>query len=85
MVIYTCFRYEKTSKDSEERIFDVSKSIQMVPADSGHDLHQENQQKSQKSSKHAVFQKSIIFYVMAGNMIFGRKYVLWYPKTTQKP
>ena len=34
--------------------------------------------------KNAIFQNSIIFFKVAGNMIFGRKFTLWTPESPQK-
>ena len=38
----------------------------------------------QKIAKNAIFQNSKIFYIVAGNMIFGRKLTLWTPESPQK-
>ena len=35
--------------------------------------------------KNLIFQKSIIFYIVAGNMIFGRKSAFWGLESIQKP
>ena len=34
--------------------------------------------------KNAIFQKSMIFYIVAGNMIFYRKLAFWTFESTQK-
>ena len=36
-------------------------------------------------SKNTIFENSIFFYKVAGNMIFCRKLALWTPESTQKP
>jgi len=45
----------------------------------------QNRKNRQKSKKNPIFQNSIFFYVVSGNMIFGRKSALWGPESTQKP
>ena len=84
-VVCRCYRDENTSKESQEHIFGNFSYFRPLPADPGHESHQQNSKKAQKILKNAIFQKSIIFYRVAGNMIFGRKLALWTPESTQKP
>ena len=84
MVLHKCHRYENTSKESQEHIFDNISSVRPLPADPGHESDLQNQENHQKIAKNAIFQKSIFCYIVAGNMIFGRKLVLWTPESTQK-
>ena len=84
-MLYWCHRYENTSKEFQEHIFDNNSSIRPLPADPGHESDWQNQENHQKVAKNAIFQKSIFFYMVAGNMIFGRKLALWGPESTQKP
>ena len=76
MVLYLCYRYENTSKESQEHIFDNISSVRPLPADPGHESDLQNQENHQKIAKNAIFQKSIFCSIVAGNMIFGRKLVL---------
>ena len=85
IILYKCYRHENTSKESQKYICDNFWCVRPLPADSGHILHQQNSQKSWKMSKIAIFQKSIFFYIVAGNMIFCQKLALWTLETTQKP
>ena len=55
-----------------------------LSADPRHESDLQNQENHQRIAKNAIFQKSIFCYIVAGNMIFGRKWVLWTPESTQK-
>ena len=55
-----------------------------IPATIPHESDWQNQENHQKIAKNAIFQKSIFCYIVAGNMIFGRKCVLWTPESPQK-
>ena len=70
------YRYENTSKKSQEHIFDNISLVRPLPADPGHESDWQNQENHQKIAKNAIFQKSIFCSIVAGNMIFGRKLVL---------
>ena len=76
LMLYWCHRYENTSKESQEHIFDNISSVRPLPADPGHESDWQNQENHQKIAKNAIFQKSIFCSIVAGNMIFGRKLVL---------
>ena len=65
-------------------IFDNISSVRLLPADPGHESDFQNQENHQKIAKNAIFQKFIFCYIVAGNMIFGRRLVLWTPESTQK-
>ena len=80
-IVYKWFICEKTSKESEKYFFYNFRPIRPFPADFGHKSDHENQQKMQKIAKNAIFQNSKMFYVVAGNMIFGRKLTLWTPES----
>ena len=69
-------RYENTSKESQEHIFDNISLVRPLPADPGHESDWQNQENHQKIAKNAIFQKLIFCSIVAGNMIFGRKLVL---------
>ena len=59
--------------------------VRLLPANSGHILHQQKSKKSRKIIKNAIFQESIFCNIVAKNMIFGRKLAFWDPESTQKP
>ena len=80
-MLYWCHRYENTSKESQEHIFDNILSVRPLPADPGHESDWQNQENHQKIAKNAIFQKSIFCYIVAGNMKFGRKLAFWTPKS----
>ena len=84
MMLYKCYRHENTSKESQEYIFENYIYARPLPADSGHHSDRKNHENHQKIEKIAIFQKSIFCYIVAGNMIFGRKWVLWTPESPQK-
>ena len=84
MVLHKCHRYENTSKESQEHIFDNISSVRPLPADPSHESDLQNQENHQKIAKNAIFQKSIFCYIVAGNMIFDRKLIFWTPESTQK-
>ena len=85
MVLHKCHMYENTSTESQEQIFDNISSVRPLPADPGHESDLPNQENHQKKfAKNAIFQKSIFCYIVAGNMIFVRKWVHWTPESTQK-
>ena len=65
--------YENTSKESQEHSFDIISSVRPLSADPGHESDFQNQENHQKIANNAIFQKSIFCYIVAGNMIFGRK------------
>ena len=84
MMLYKCYRHENTSKESQEYIFENYIYVRPLPADSGHHPDRKNHENHQKIEKIAIFQKSIFCYIVAGNMIFGRKSALWTPESPQK-
>ena len=84
MMLYKCYRHENTSKESQEYIFEIFICVRPLPADSGHHSDRKNHENHQKIEKIAIFQKSIFCYIVAGNMIFGRKSALWTPESPQK-
>ena len=67
-----------------QNIFENIISVRTPPADPGHESDLQNQENHQKIAKNAIFQKSIFCYIVAGNMIFDRKLVLWTSESTQK-
>ena len=71
-MLYWCHRYENTSKESKEHIFDNISSVRPLPADPGHESDWQNQENHQKIAKNAIFQKSIFCFIVAGNMISRR-------------
>ena len=85
MHVYRCFGYENTSLEFKEHIFVKFMCFWPFPADSGHQWNREKSKNHQKMSKNAIFQKLIFCYVVAGNVIFGRKMTLWGPESPQKP
>ena len=84
IILYKCYRHENTSKESKEYIFENYIYARPLPADSGHHPDRKNHENHQKIEKIAIFQKSIFCYIVAGNMIFGRKSALWTPESPQK-
>ena len=54
-VVYTCYRHENTSKESQEYISDNIQCARLLPADSGHILHQQKSKKSRKIIKNDIF------------------------------
>ena len=84
IMLYKCYRHENTFKESQEYIFEIFICVRPLPADSGHQSGLENHENHQKIEKIAIFQKSIFCYLVAGNMIFGRKTALWTPESPQK-
>ena len=81
MMLYKYYRHENTSEESQEYIFEIFSCVRPLPADSG---DRKNHKNHQKIEKNAIFQKSIFCYIVAGNMIFGRKLTLWTPESPQK-
>ena len=63
-MLYQCHRYENTSKESQEHIFDNIASVRPLPADPGHESDWQNQENHQKiaKKKNAIFQKSVFCY-----------------------
>ena len=62
-VVYTCYRHENTSKESQEHISDNISCIRPLPADSGHRSHQQNPQNHEKITQKIDFSKiDILFY-----------------------
>ena len=84
MMLYKCYRHENTSKKSQEYILENFPCVWPLPADSGHHPYRKNHENHQKIEKIAIFQKSIFCYIVAGNMIFGRKSAPWTPESPQK-
>ena len=72
-VVYTCYRHENTSKESQEYISDNFWCARPLPADSGHILHQQKSKKSRKITKNYIFRKSIFCSILLENMIFEAK------------
>ena len=54
-MLHWCHRYENTSKESQEHIFDNISSVRPLPADSGHESDWQNQENHQKSPKMRFF------------------------------
>ena len=84
IMLCKCYRHENTSKESKEYIFENFSFVRPLPADSGHHPDRKNRENHQKIEKIAIFQKSIFCYIVAGNMIFGRKSALWTSESPQK-
>ena len=55
LMLYWCHRYENTSKESQEHIFDNISSVRPLPADPGHESDWQNQENHQKSQKMRFF------------------------------
>ena len=56
-VVYTCYRDENTSKEPQEYILNNFSYFWPLPADSGHDLHQQKSRKIVKYVKKYDFSK----------------------------
>ena len=75
----------KSSKNTFLSIFQGSGHFRPIPATNYIGQNRKNREKSPKIAKYSIFQKSMFFYIVAGNMIFGRKSAFWGPESTQKP
>ena len=62
-MLYWYHRYENTSKESQEHIFDNISSVRPLPADPGHESDWQNQENHQKIAQNAIFQKFIFCYI----------------------
>ena len=68
----------KSSKNTFLSIFQGSGHFRPIPATYYVGQNRKNRKKFDFSKIH------IFFYIVAGNMIFGRKSVLWNPESPQK-
>ena len=83
-IVYKSFICEKTSKEFEKYFFLIfGRSGHFRPISATNQITKISK-KMQKIAKNAIFQNSKIFYIVAGNMIFGRKLTLWTPESPQK-
>ena len=71
----------KSLKNTFLTIFHVSGHFRPIPAtDRINKIHKI----TKKSPKKSIFRKSIFCFIVAKNMIFGRKLAIWAPESTQK-